>query len=231
MEAAAFGGRWSLAAGAGLALSLLSCLVADGDAACGAHQVQVRGAGLLYCRCESGFVIDDDDIGCKPCGENEDSDGRTCTCKPGYARTPGGGACTESSLGSACSSDAECAGDSALCVLDGADGYCSSEGCASSADCQPNWYCEQAESTSVCKKPPDGYRQPCEAPGDCAGTAATFCDSFQSHSCLIQGCGSGSPCPGDWSCCEIAVLGVTLCIEPTGLVDGACPAGGTLVQP
>jgi len=135
------------------------------------------------------------------------------------------------SLGAACSSDAECAGDFATCVMDGADSYCSSEGCTSSADCQPTWFCEREGDDSVCKKPPVGYRMACAGPDDCAGTAATYCDSFQSHSCLIQGCGSGSPCPGDWSCCEISLIGVTLCIEPSGLTDGSCPAGGTLVMP
>jgi hypothetical protein len=223
---------WLLFACVGLAVSSLwSCLVAEGDAACGEHQQQVSEPGTLYCLCEPGFVIDDDDIGCKACGENEDSDGRTCTCKPGFTRPLGGGECMMTSLGAACSSDEECAGDFPICVVDGADSYCTSDGCASSADCQPNWFCDADGDGSVCRKPPAGYRQPCDGADDCAGTAATYCDSFQSHSCLIQGCGKGAPCPGDWSCCDISLIGVSLCIEPSGLTDGACPAGGTLVLP
>jgi hypothetical protein len=176
-------------------------------------------------------VLDEDGIGCNPCGENEDSDGITCACKPGYTRPSEGAACMASSLGAACSSNAECGGQFSFCVMDGADGYCSSEGCTSSADCEPHWYCEQDGSSSVCKKPPEGYRQACAGPDDCAGTAATFCDSFQTQSCQIQGCGKGAPCPGDWSCCDISLIGISLCIEPSGIVDGACPAGGMLVQP
>jgi hypothetical protein len=189
-------------------------------------------AHALYCQCKPGFVIDDDGIGCKTCGANETSDGTTCSCEAGFVRLSEDGACMESSLGAACSSRAECAGDFPVCVLDDGGGYCSSAGCASSAQCQPHWYCEQtADSGSVCKQPPDGYRKPCQGPDDCAGTSATYCDSFQSHSCLVQGCGTGSPCPGDWSCCEISLISVSLCIEPSDLVDGACPAGGKLVPP
>jgi hypothetical protein len=205
------------------------CVVSEGNAACGENQVEVNGDGAHYCLCKPGFIIDDDAVGCKACGENEESKRNECVCKEGYVRTDG--VCTMSSLGAACDSDAQCAGDFPICVMEDAAGYCSSEGCSTSGDCQPMWFCDRQAEPATCKKPPNGYRQPCEAAADCAGTSATFCDTFQSHSCLIQGCGVGAPCPGDWSCCRIMLLGVSLCIEPSGLAQGACPAGGMLVMP
>lgn len=210
-----------------LCVSLLTsgCLIEEGNAACSKGQIEVDEEGAHYCLCAPDSVIDDDGVGCKACGENEQAQRDECVCREGYVRT--GGVCSASSLGAPCTSSDGCASDFPICVIDDAGGYCSSQGCTSSSDCQPTWFCE----TATCKKPPPGYRQACESPADCAGTAATFCDSFQTHSCLIEGCGAGAPCPGDWSCCRIELLGVSLCVEPAGLTSGACPAGGRLVPP
>ena len=215
----------------GLSMLLLAagCIVADGDATCGPNQAAVSGAGSHYCLCAPGFVIDDDAVGCKACGENEEGKHDECVCKAGYVRSSG--TCAESSLGAVCESSTDCSGDFSTCVMDQAGGYCSSAGCTSSNDCQPSWFCSGKASDAVCKKPPDGYQKPCAGAADCAGTSATYCDSFQTHSCVIEGCGAGVPCPGDWSCCNISLIGVSLCIPPSGLAQGACPAGGTLVAP
>jgi hypothetical protein len=211
---------------------LSGCLVSDGNEACGKHQVKIDMAGVQHCLCGPGFILDaTDKLGCRACGENEDSDGMTCSCKPGYARASEGAPCAISSVGATCSDDSNCGGDSAVCVLDGAEGYCSTAGCSSSNDCEPHWFCEQSGGTSICKKPPNGYRQPCAGADDCAGTAATYCDLFQSQSCLVEGCGKGAPCPGDWSCCNLAVIGASLCLEPRSIMNGICPGGGILVTP
>ena len=224
------GWRCARALAAGFLQLFTACLV-ESDKRCDANQVEVTGQGRDYCACAPGFVIDDDNVGCKACAENETSEANMCVCLEGYVRASPSDPCAMSSLGAPCESDTNCAGDFPACVSDDRGGYCSSRGCQSSSDCQPNWYCQRDAGESTCRKPPEGYREPCSGPADCAGTSATFCDSFQSRSCLIEGCGVGTPCPGDWSCCRIAVISVSLCIEPSGLMQGNCPAGGTLVMP
>lgn len=215
-----------------LATMLPACIVDEGDKACGKNQVLVDGEGTKFCQCAPGYIMDmATGLDCKPCGENEDSQGGECVCKPGYSRPSATAACGMSALGAACSDDSGCSGDFPVCVTDDGAGYCTSDGCTSSADCQRGFVCEQDGGKGVCKKVPTGYGMSCESAADCAGTEATYCDSFSSKTCLVQSCSKTSPCPGDWSCCDIALAGVVLCVEPAGLMNGMCPAGGTLVTP
>lgn len=210
---------------------LSACIVEDGDKACSKNQVLVEGEGTTYCACAPGFIIDvTTGLDCKACGENEETVAGACVCKTGYTRPSEGAACGMSSLGAACVDSTGCSGAFPACVTDDGAGYCTSEGCSSSADCERGFVCEQDAGKAVCKKVPTGYGMSCTTSADCAGSEATYCDSFQSKSCLVT-CSKTSPCPGDWSCCDIAIAQVVLCVEPAGLMDGACPAGGTLVKP
>jgi hypothetical protein len=48
--------------------------------------------------------------------------------------------------------------------------------------------------------------------------------------CLKSDCKADpSVCPGDWACCDIALLGNSLCLPPAELSAGECPAGGHLI--
>lgn len=211
---------------------LASCIVEDGDKACGPHQTRVSGEGARYCECESGYVLDADKQTCIPCGEHEESFNGECVCVEGYARPSEGAPCSTSALGTACSESAPCMGEFPLCVeASGGDpdgSYCTFEGCKSSADCMlPGWLCQ----ANVCKKPPYGYGRECSMPDECEGSEATYCDTFRTHSCLVQGCGRSVPCPGDWSCCDLAPFAPQpICFEPKNLVNGNCPVG-MLVKP
>jgi len=206
------------------ALCLAGCIVDDGDAACGDNQVRVDGEGTRYCQCAPGYIIDvTTNSSCTPCGENEEVDQGKCACKQGYTRPSEGAACMMSALGGACSDDNGCSGDFPTC----ADGYCTSA-CTASTDCEPHWVCDAQGSGKVCKKPPQGYGMSCETSAECAGNEAAFCEAFRSHTCQVQ-CSQSAPCPGDWGCCDFAVM--VICIEPASLVDGACPPGGKLVTP
>jgi hypothetical protein len=68
---------------------------------------------------------------------------------------------------------------------------------------------------------PTGLGASCESSADCAGYDATYCETFQSHTCFIQNCTSDPGiCPAGWSCCEtVTRYGLpTLCLP-----DGNCP--------
>jgi len=144
---------------------------------------------------------------CAPCGEHELARAGVCECEDGYARATSSAPCTESDtgsveLGDSCTASVECAGD-ALCDVHGA---------------------------GVCSAPPAGYGQPCTRADDCAATEATYCDTFSSHTCQLQGCKqAGGRCAGDLACCDFGVIGVSLCIPADALDEGECPAPGELV--
>jgi len=209
---------------------LQGCLVEDGDKACGKNQELVEGG--KFCRCAAGFIMDvSTGFGCKACGENEESLDAECVCSAGYTRPSAGAACAMSSVGAACTDSTGCSGTFSYCASDEAGGYCTSQGCSSSSECERGFLCEQEGGTGVCKKVPDGYGQSCESAADCAGTQATYCDTFFSKTCIVQNCSKTAPCPGDWSCCDIPLARAVLCVEPDALMDGACPAGGTMVKP
>ena len=209
-----------------IASALAGCIVEDGDKACGPHQVKVSSDGARYCECAPGFVLDPkDEHRCIACGENEESVNGECQCSEGYARPSEGAPCGTSTLGVACSPSEPCVGEFPICTD---EGYCSFEGCKSSSDCLlPGWLC----TAGVCKKPPEGYGKECSATADCAGTAATYCDTFRTHTCLVEGCGKGKACPADWGCCDLSPFApMPLCFEQKDLMNGNCPIG-VLVEP
>jgi hypothetical protein len=81
---------------------------------------------------------------------------------------------------------------------------------------------------------PTGLGEPCMSSADCASFDATFCDSFQSHSCLIEKCATGeNACPEDTTCCDFSALlaGLSICTADDQLSGGECPMGGKRVEP
>lgn len=212
-----------IAIGLGIAaLALASCIVEDGDKACGPNQHKVDVNGALFCECASGYVMTEDGAGCVACGENETVAAGKCVCEEGYTRPSEGAACMMSALGGACTDNSGCSGDFPVCV----SGYCS-ENCTASTDCEPGWYCDVKGAVKACKKPLTGYGSMCAASSECTGEA-NFCESFQSKTCQIQ-CAKDKPCPGDWGCCDFGIM--TICIDPSRLQGGMCPAPGKLVTP
>jgi hypothetical protein len=99
-------------------------------------------------------------------------------------------------------------------------GYCTKTGCASTDDCSNGYACDLAVTPSVCRRPPVGLSMSCTSDADCAGTEATYCDTFQTHSCLVQGC-SVAPdnCFTGWDCCDLSAFGVP---QPICIPEGAC---------
>jgi len=198
-------------------LGLSSCLYDSGDR-CDAGQAYDSSAGL--CVCTGNTVAGNE--GCVPCAEHELASNDACGCEPGYARPTPGAACVlvPGALGLACESDADCTDETyAVChgLADGS-GYCTNVGCAV-GECTGGYACDTSAEPSYCARPPDGAGKSCQSSDDCAGTAATWCDTYRSHVCYVEGCTlGGNDCPGK-ECCDLAVssfglIEKTICVDP-----------------
>ena len=209
-----------------LSASLLSSCLVDPDHRCGTHQV-LQGD---LCACEAGYGLTGNQ--CLACGENEIGSLDGCACAPGFGRTDATLPCTPTdALGQACSVDADCTDMLfSYCASADQNGYCTRPDCASSADCSNDYSCNQRGTRSFCQRPPSGFGMTCQTTADCAAFEASYCEALSSHSCLLSGCKvDPSTCPGDWACCDIALLGNSLCLPQDQLSGGRCPGGGTLV--
>lgn len=193
----------------------------DPDDPCGPNE-EMYGDGLR-CVCVAGAALTP--TGCVLCGENEVATATTCECVPGFSRPAAGGACEEdvvSGQGVACDEAMPCLDELAShCQADasGSD-YCTTTNCTETP-CSEGYGCDQSASPSVCLRPPLGQSLSCTKDADCAGTEATFCDTVESHSCLVEGCAiDGDDCFIGWACCDLTPLGLpkTICVP-----EGECP--------
>lgn len=213
---------WRLALG--IVVPVLGALMActyDPNNRCDQNE-QLYGDGIK-CVCVKGAAMTA--TGCVMCGENQVPGDGGCACAPGYAPTADGGSCVAvpAGLGVACGGDGGSCADPTYNHCEGADagaGYCTNTGCASSSDCANGYGCSTAESPSVCLRPPSGMGQSCMTNADCAGTQATYCDTFVSHQCLVQGCTvTPNDCFVGWQCCDLSGFGVP---QPICVPMGAC---------
>lgn len=225
------------AAALGALLALSGCIVGGNGERCDAHQVLVRQTTNEYCTCAPDAIASSAGFGCTPCGAHELAQDGACACEVGYARLTPTSACSEVQagqvvLGQPCSSDAECGGDFPHCASAGDSGYCTSAGCTSHADCSSPWYCESGGSLSYCHMPPTGLGVSCASDADCAGFDAAYCETGQSHTCLISACASAPDKCKSWACCDLsAFLGTSLCVPQDQLQGGKCFDGSAPVTP
>ncbi len=196
-----------------MALVSPACLY-DADEPC--------GGGLQYDRQNERCVCPPDSVysasGCVACKEHELPSASGCVCEQGYARSTPDAACVAvpQGLGASCDPAASlCAAPYDHCEAGASGGYCTSA-CTSSDQCSGGYACN---AQSVCQRPPAGLGQSCESPDDCAGTEATFCDTFQTHACQVQGCRlDPNDCFAGFECCDLSAFGLPqpLCV-PQGL--------------
>ena len=215
--------------GAALCLSVaLSGCYVDPDKRCGDHQ-EYDG---VRCICAEDYGLVDNE--CVVCGKHEVGSLSGCGCSEGYIRRTPSGPCEESGgLGSECTKDDDCL-DPAYphCQIAADGGYCTQSGCETSDECDTSvdYACNTRETPSFCERPPVGLGTACTEAADCSDFSANFCESLVSKVCLPGGCKEDpGQCHGDWACCDIALLGNSICVPPTELTAGACPAGGTLI--
>jgi hypothetical protein len=200
-----------------------SCLYQAGER-CDPGQTYDADAGL--CVCAGNTVAAEH--GCIACAEHELALNGVCGCAKGYVRPTPDAACAivPDALGATCQVDQDCA-DSTFntCQLAGdGGGYCTSVGCAANSDCTAGYGCNLAATPSYCQRPPDGAGKSCASDADCAGTAATFCETFNSHICYVEGCSlTSNDCfPGE-ECCDLTgpsfgVFKKQICVDA-----GSCP--------
>ena len=160
--------------------------------------------------------------GCVLCGANEVPGATACECAPGFVRGAGGACETApAGMGMACSASMPCtdATYNHCATSASGEGYCTTSGCTG-GDCTGGYACDLGASPSYCKRPPKGLSMSCTSNADCAGTEATYCDTFQSHSCLVEGCTvSPDSCFEGWDCCDLTAFGVPM---PICIPQGAC---------
>lgn len=187
----------------------------DPDQPCG-ENMEMSSDGI-HCVCVAGTVYTPD--GCVTCGDHEVPTAAGCVCEDGYSKPTADAACVETpaGLGAACDPAAPaCTAPYDHCEPASGSGYCTTTGCTTSDECEGGYACN-AEAT--CQRPPVGLGKGCETPDDCAGTEATFCDSFQTHSCQVQGCTlDPNNCFVGFECCDLSAFGLPqpLCV-PQGL--------------
>jgi hypothetical protein len=216
----------------GLGVAATGCIV--GSNKCDEHQVP--GATQYHgCVCEAGYVLSARGYGCEPCGSHEQVADGKCVCESGYVKDQSG-TCEVSSgsvLGSDCSAEHACEGTNDYCALSETPPYCTTQDCSINDDCPSGWRCAQTGDPTFCQKPSEGVGAHCNSSADCTGTEAGFCDSFQSHTCVINRClAHPSDCPSQSVCCDLRTLvNDSLCVPISGLNDGRCPDGMEPVTP
>jgi hypothetical protein len=186
--------------------SVVGCLV-DPDAPCGKQFSQSSDGA---CACPEGSIV----VGgaCSPCAEHQHSEGNQCICDEGYEAAAGSPECV------------------ALTDEPSEPVVSAAGGCSSSAECGAGLLCDVYGSRE-CVAAPNGFGRACARASDCEGSEATFCDTFASRTCQVQGCAELSGvCPGDMICCNYAILSTSLCIPTDHAPGGQCPAPGERVM-
>lgn len=142
------------------------------------------------------------------CGDNlvDGPDEGICVCPAGKVQTANG--CVE------CGPHEEVVGNSCVCE----DGYVKND----AGDCEEAGGAGGAGGDSGTDGGgglPMGLGMSCSSNDDCADTEATFCDTFMSHTCQVQGCSlDPNDCYEGAACCDFSAYGLgTLC------VPGGCP--------
>jgi hypothetical protein len=201
-------------------VALLFACTYDPDDRCGPHQV--LSSDPLRCQCEEGFALTAS--GCVACGVHEVPGEGGCVCESGYERAADATTCEPlpMSLGRDCDEKAPCRDEPYdFCdVGDSGQGYCTSRGCATSSDCSGGYGCDTSVTPSICRRPPLGLGKSCSSAADCADGEATFCDTFESHQCLVQDCTlAPDSCFVGWECKDLTSLGlaITLCVPEGSL--------------
>jgi hypothetical protein len=208
-------GRFAL-----IGLIVVAC-VYDADERCDPGQVLFADT---RCICPEGLVLSEQQ-GCVRCGENEVAGASGCVCADGYGRSNANAPCTPrgSGQGDACDDATPCTTSPyTFCqIMAGSAGYCTDTGCSSSSECTGGYACDATGSPSFCKRPPLGAGKPCTSAADCEDSEATYCDSFASQSCLVQGCAlAPDNCFEGTECCDLSAFDVP---QPLCVATGECP--------
>ncbi len=207
-------------------LGVSSCLY-DSSNRCDAGQKFDSEAGLCVCDAAQNLIAGD--LGCVPCAEHEVAANDACSCAPGFTRVAAGSPCTDvpPGLGADCKKDADCV--EALfpsCHVVGDSGYCTNTDCTATSDCFGGYACDATAETPYCVRPPTGSGLSCASDADCAGTEATFCETFNTHVCYVKDCSlTKNDCFPGKECCDLTKKSIGL------FKFGICVDSGTCDTP
>jgi hypothetical protein len=158
-----------------------------------------------------------------------------CACAPGFAREAAEMPCEPvmgSVIGEECSAEMACSAPYPYCATLSDQSFCTTQDCTVNADCPLGFNCHADGANKFCAEPV-GWGKSCQAPADCAGGEATFCESFVSHTCIVEKCATNpSVCPSGNVCCDLSsLIGASLCVTESGLMNGKCADGKAPVSP
>ena len=195
------------------AAALAGGCVYNADERCG--PAMSYDAALGACACDSDAVPTG--LGCTPCAPDEVVVGGACACPTGTAKNDANVCEVVVGLGDACTGSASCTSAPydycAPATAGSTANTCTSE-CASDADCGAAYTCATWEAHPYCRTF-TGLGKSCASGADCAGLDAAYCESAQSHVCLVSSCSlTASDCPRGTQCCDFSNYGLgTLCAE------------------
>lgn len=182
-------------------LGLGACLYDPGER-CGPVMLYV--AASFSCVCEPGAIAVSG--GCQRCAADEVVSNGQCVCPTGQTKNASNVCAVVSGLGDACdTADAPCnSATYSFCAATGSGtaGTCTKT-CTTNTDCDGAYTCTTWEAQPLCRAFV-GVGAPCTMTTDCVGDA-NYCDAFQTHSCMIQGCSlTANDCPRGLTCCDFS---------------------------
>jgi hypothetical protein len=190
-----------------LLVAATSC-VYDASERCGPNMTY--DPTLQACLCADNAIVDK--LGCTPCPADEVVIAGACGCAPGSAKNADNVCERITGLGDACETGADCTNPAYAYCAPGVAGSSCTSTCTDNAGCGDAYTCATWETQPYCREFV-GLGTPCATSDDCAGTDATFCDTYQSHTCIVAGCSlDHGACPRGTMCCDFSQYGLgTLC--------------------
>jgi hypothetical protein len=184
-----------------IALAISACLY-NPDQRCGSAMHFVDAANACVCDSNAVAVAG----GCKRCAADEVPGTAGCACPAGQTKDASNVCITVAGLGDACDTASNPCRDAtySYCAASGSGtaGTCT-KACTSSNDCDAAYTCATWEAHPYCRTF-SGVGNSCTGQGDCTGDA-NFCDSFQTHTCIISGCDLvKNDCPRGMICTDFS---------------------------
>jgi hypothetical protein len=207
--------RWSAAL-------LVVALIGPVAGACLYDPGQRCGPAMQYVAAADACVCDRNAVpvagGCQVCAADEIPSGGKCVCPPGETRTAQGACAKVAGLGDPCDTASTPCTDAtySFCATKGSGtaGTCT-RACTASSDCDAAYTCATWDAHPHCRTF-EGLGDSCTSPADCTGDAQ-FCDTFQTHTCIVAGCSlTTNDCPRGQTCCDFSSFGIG------NLCAGAC---------
>lgn len=200
-------------AGTAMKLSILVLVAAggcvyDANNLCG--QYMTYDAALEACVCVDNAIVED--LGCAPCPADEVVIAGACGCAPGSAKSAADVCERIAGLGDPCESASDCTSSTYAYCAPGVAGSTCTSTCEDDTDCADAYTCATWEPQPYCREFV-GLGASCVSSADCAETDATFCDTYESHTCIVAGCSlDNGACPRGTMCCDFSQYGFgTLC--------------------